>query len=79
MPYDRSLDNCLFSEPWETDNERITVSVYSYNNGPKKIQISRENADGQGGFKFAKLGRMNKEEITGILPILQKAIGSMDE
>ena len=78
MPYDSSLDESLFSKSKETENGRITVSIYSYNKGAKKIQITRETRDPEGGFKFAKLGRMNKDEIEAILPLIQEAIKHMD-
>ena len=78
MPYDSSLDESLFSKPEETESGRLTVSVYSYNKGAKKLQISRETRDAEGGFKFAKLGRMAKDEIEVILPHIQEAIKYMD-
>ena len=78
MPYDRSLDECLFTKSWETESQRLTVNVYSYNKGAKKLQITRENKDNQGNFRFAKLGRMTKEEIEALLPLIQEAITYMD-
>jgi hypothetical protein len=78
MPYDANLDEALFTKTWETEFERLTVSVYSYNNGPKKLQISRENKDGQGNYRFAKLGRLTKEELENILPLIQDALKIMD-
>ncbi|NQU74187.1 MAG: hypothetical protein HQ547_05710 [Candidatus Omnitrophica bacterium] len=36
MPYDVSLDQCLFSKTYENDLGRLTVGVHSYNNGVKK-------------------------------------------
>jgi len=78
MPYDASLDECLFSKVWEAENERLSVRVCSYNKGQKKLQISRENRGPEGDFRFAKLGRMNKEEAEAILPLLQEAVKSMD-
>jgi hypothetical protein len=72
MAYDSSLDNALFSESVDFENSRITVSVYSYNNGTPKLQISRENIDGED-YKFAKLGRMTKDEVEKVLPLMQKA------
>ncbi|MBU0759886.1 MAG: hypothetical protein KKC66_01960 [Candidatus Omnitrophica bacterium] len=77
MPYDSSLDESLFSKSHETDLGRITVSVYSYNKGPKKLQITRENRNMEGELRFTKLGRLTKEEITVILPFMQEAIGKM--
>ncbi len=77
MPYDSNLDQNLFSKAWETDELKITVSVFSYNNGSKKLQISRETKDSNGNFRFAKLGRMLKEEVEGILPFIQEALQNM--
>ena len=77
MPYDSSLDKQLFTKSWEGEGTKISVSVYSYNNGPKKLQISRETFDAEGQPRFAKLGRMTKEELQAILPFLQEAIASL--
>lgn len=78
MPYDPNLDNNLFAKSWETETDKLTVSVYSYNNGQKKLQISRNSRDNQGEFRFAKLGRMTKDEIEAILPLIQEALSHMD-
>lgn len=77
MPYDSSLDEQLFSKAHETETSRLTVSIYSYNNGPKKLQITRESMGPEGEFRFTKLGRMTKEEAGAILPLMQEAIKSM--
>ncbi|PIQ86699.1 MAG: hypothetical protein COV74_03800 [Candidatus Omnitrophica bacterium CG11_big_fil_rev_8_21_14_0_20_45_26] len=78
MPYDQSLDNKLFTKSFEGDTGKITISVHSYNNGPKKLQMIRENTDEEGNARFAKLGRLTKPEIVGVLPIIQEAVGVMD-
>jgi len=78
MPYDSNLDESVFSKSSENESGKLTVSVFSYNKGVKKLQISRELADGEGGFKFAKLGRMTKDEAAAVLPIIQEALGKMD-
>lgn len=77
MPYDKSLDREIFSESLELDDIRLTVSVFSYNNGPRKLQITRQNRDSKGEWHYARLGRMNKEEIEKILPIINKALENM--
>lgn len=77
MPYDSNLDSQLFSRFWENSTGKIAVSVYSYNNGPKKLQIAREIKDKEGNFTFAKLGRISKDEIQGILPLIQEALAVM--
>ncbi|MCP4270170.1 MAG: hypothetical protein GY777_32115 [Candidatus Brocadiaceae bacterium] len=78
MPYDKELDECLFAKSWENDNERLTASVFSYNKGTKKLQLTRENKNSQGELRFAKLGRLTKEEVTALLPLIQEASGQMD-
>ncbi|MDR4497620.1 MAG: hypothetical protein MRK02_06825 [Candidatus Scalindua sp.] len=78
MAYDRELDECLFSKSVEKESERLIIGIYSYNKGKKKVQISRENKDSQGNFKFAKLGRLTKEEVESLLPLLQEAAKHMD-
>ncbi len=77
MPYDASLDESLFSKAWENEGMKIVVSVYSYNKGAKKLQISRETQNAEGETRFGKLGRMTKEEIEGILPLIQEAISKL--
>lgn len=77
MPYDKALDECLYTKSWEDEARRLTVSVWSYNSGAKKLQISRENRDAQGDFRFARLGRMAKEEAEAVLPLFQEALKHM--
>jgi hypothetical protein len=77
MPYDSSLDKQLFAKSYETEESKITVSVYSYNNGPKKIQISRESRNAEGEFRFGKLGRLTKEECQAVIPLLNEALGHL--
>jgi predicted transcriptional regulator len=77
MPYDASIDEQLFSKAWESESGKIVVSIYSYNKGTKKLQISREVKDREGNFAFAKLGRLTKEEIEAVLPLIQEAIKAM--
>mgnify|MGYP003395115730 FL=1 len=77
MPYDASLDKEVFAKSHENDDGKITVSVHSYNNGPKKLQIVRENRDQEGALRFAKLGRMTKDEAQAILPLIQEALSNM--
>ena len=78
MAFDKNLDKELFSESVEFETTKITVSVFSYNEGTPKIQISRQNKNQTSGeFTFSKLGRMTKEEAQAVLPLIQKALGSM--
>ena len=77
MPYDASLDDCLFTKAYEGEGTKINVSVYSYNQGVKKLQVSRENVGPEGEFRFTKLGRMTKDEAEGIIPLVQEALKHM--
>ena len=78
MAFDKNLDKELFSETKEFETTRIKVGVYSYNDGEKKMQISRENLNQENAqWSFAKLGRMLKEEAESVIPLMQKAIESM--
>ena len=77
MPYEKSLDMELFKEVKEFTDTRLTVGVFSYNNGEKKLQISRETVDQSGEWRFAKLGRLNKNEAKEIIPIMMKAVEKM--
>ena len=75
MPgFDKSLDKELFSETVQFETTRITVAVFAYNEGKPKLQISRENLDpNTGEWKFSKLGRMFKEEVEAVIPLMEKA------
>ena len=77
MPYDANLDQCTFSKSYETEIGKLTVGIYSYNNGPKKVQISRETRGNEGDLKFSKMGRLTKEELQGVLPFLQESLTNM--
>ena len=77
MPYEKSLDVESFKEVKEFNDTRISVGVFSYNNGEKKLQISRENKDQNEEWRFAKLGRMNKQEAKDIIPVIMKAVENM--
>ena len=78
MAFDKNLDKQLFSESADLQNTRITVGVFSYNDGMPKLQLSRENMNNSSGeYSFAKLGRLTKQEIEAILPLIQKAIEKM--
>jgi hypothetical protein len=77
MPYDKSLDVEQFKEVKEFEGSRVTVGVFSYNGGEKKLQLGRENQDASGEWRFSKLGRMTKDEVQAIVPVMMKAVESM--
>lgn len=74
MAFDKSLDKELFSETAEFEITRLKVSVFSYNDGTPKLQISRENRNQEtGDWTFSKMGRLVKEEVETILPLIERA------
>jgi hypothetical protein len=77
VPYEKSLDVETFKEVKDFGETRITVGVFSYNNGPKKLQIVRENKTQEEEWRYTKLGRMSKDEAQEILPIIMKAVEGM--
>jgi hypothetical protein len=77
MPYDAKLDAETFKETKEFGDTRVSVGVYSYNNGEKKLQLSRENMSAEEEWRFAKLGRMTKDEAKEIVPIMMRAVQVM--
>lgn len=78
MAFDKSLDKEVFGETIEFEITRIRVSVFSYNNGTPKLQLSRENRNQESAdWIFSKLGRLTKEETNQLIPIMQKAIQHM--
>ena len=77
MAFDENLNKELFSETKEFETSKLKVGVYSYNDGEKKLQISRETRNQDGEWKFAKVGRMFKDEVEAVIPMMQKALDSM--
>jgi len=75
--FDKSLDKELFSESVDFERGRITVAVFSYNEGEPKLQITRENKNAAGEFTFTKLGRISKAELEVVLPAIEKAKGQL--
>lgn len=76
--FDKTLDIELFGEEAKFETTRIRVSVMQYNEGIKKLQISRENLNiDSGDWRWSKLGRMTKEEAEAVGPLFQKAIENM--
>ncbi len=79
MPFEKSLDKEIFSKTAKLETTRLTVAVFSYNEGIPKLQISRENlSPGSGGWRFSKLGRMIKEEVEVVLPLMKDALPHLE-
>ncbi len=78
MAFDKELDKQIYEEEIEMGNNIIKVGVYSYNEGPKKMQLIRQSKTQEGELRFAKLGRLTKEEAEKVIPAMQKAFEKMD-
>lgn len=77
--FDRSLDEEIYGEEVKFETSKLRVSVFSYNQGIPKLQISRKNLNQTSGdFIFSKLGRLTKDEVEAILPLIQKAYETMN-
>ncbi len=80
MAFDKNLDKELFSETAQFETTRIIVGVFSYNDGTPKMQLTRQNLDNNTGeWKFAKLGRMFRDEAEAAIPLMQKALEHMPQ
>jgi len=77
MPFDKSLDVKIFAQDHDFEGTRVSVGVYQYSQGDKKVQITRQNVNREGELSFTKLGRLRKEEAEAIIPSLQKALEFM--
>jgi hypothetical protein len=77
MPYEKSLDVETFKEVKDFADTRLTIAVFSYNGGVKKLQLTRENQLQTGEWRFTKLGRLSKTEAQEAIPLMLKALESM--
>lgn len=77
--FDKSKDKELFKETVEVGDAKLRIGVYSYDGNDPKVQIQRmrRNEQSEYGWSFAKLGRLTKDELVEILPILEKALEEM--
>jgi hypothetical protein len=60
------------------DKSRLTVALFSYKGGPRKIQITREYTTG-GGWNWAKLGRLSLSELKAINEVTELLIKEADQ
>ena len=76
--FDPSLDKEIFVKRAEFQNTTVKVAVMQYNEGQKKLQLSREMSTADGETRFAKLGRLTKEEAESVIPLMQEALSHME-
>ena len=76
--FDPTLDKELFCKDITFEGTTVKVAVKQYNEGIKKLQIGRENMNAEGEPRFAKLGRLTKEEAELLVPAVTEALTHMD-
>jgi len=76
--FDKTKDKQLAKETIVTEKGQIEVSIMQYNEGIKKLQLSRmvKNTETED-LLYAKLGRMTKEEVEKVYVVMQKLIKEM--
>jgi len=76
--FDKTKDKQLAKETIVTEKGQIEVSIMQYNEGIKKLQLSRMVKNGEEvELRFAKLGRLTKEEAQKLLDVLPEMIKEM--
>lgn len=76
MSYDSKLDKkiALIGSVEAGKDKTIEVSIYSYDKGEARVSMLRTYLYGPSNIKgYAKIGRLSYDELTSILPLLEKA------
>lgn len=73
MAYEKDKDKMVWEEWKEFEETKVGVGVYKYADLPLKVQLSRQNKDKEG-WVWSKLGRLSREELEAIMPLLGKAL-----
>lgn len=78
MTYNRDKDECVAEiGEVDTNNGVIRVALWSYAGGDTKLGLARTFTKGDGTEGIRAIGRMTKEELEGVLPLLEKALAEM--
>jgi hypothetical protein len=77
--FNKELDKTIEKEvlDFPDRNTKIVVALMQYNEGQKKLQLSRVNVR-EGEDVFAKLGRLTKEEAEKVVEAMTNAIKGWD-
>lgn len=75
--FDKSKDKEITKEEIDRGNYKLVVSLNSYDDGPIKLQISRINLT-EDGERFTKVGRLNKDDVQQLIPVMQGLLSKMD-
>ncbi len=78
MAYDPDKDECV-AEIGETDvkDTLIRVSLWSYGGGPTKVGVIRVFTKKNGSEGTRPIGRMTKDELEAVMPLLHNALDQM--
>ena len=78
MAYNPDKDECVGHVGEEEVGEGVLrVSLWSYGGGPTKVGIVRVFAKRDGSEGVRAVGRMTKEELEAVIPLLQDALDQM--
>ena len=78
MGYDQTKDEEITKEELERGHYKLIVSLHSYDGGQIKLQLGRVNFS-EKGEQYAKLGRLSKEDLLQLLPVIEKMIPQMNK
>ncbi len=78
MAYNQDRDKCIAEVGTiEVAGGSIKVGLWSYAGGPKKIGMTRTFLKRDGSEGTGAIGRVTKEEMEQLLPLLQKALDTI--
>lgn len=78
MAFDKILNKEIAKKDIDFENSIITVGVYSYNEGEKKLGLSRQNKKEDGSLVFSKLGRLTKTEVVKVIEAMGEMLPHME-
>jgi hypothetical protein len=78
MPYDSSKDECIKIIGVTSGVNEIEVGLWSYNKGKPKVSMLRKGIKRSGEPWTSSIGRISKEELEALLPLLHEAKKILD-
>lgn len=78
MAYDPDKDECVGEVgDAEVGDTTLRVSLWSYGGGPTKVGVIRVFTKKSGAEGTRPIGRMTKDELEAVMPLLQDALDQM--
>ena len=84
MGYERDLDKTIWSKDVDISNPfnkgtkfKFVVSVMSYKGGQPKIDLKRLTYGAYQKGEYGKVGRITKDEMEDLLPVIKEAMSFM--